>query len=422
MSDYESVNKIKSLQQYIETFTGKSYSDLTSAVQALKNGYGGTGGGSGIVDVTELPTSNIDENAVYRVTENVQVEENQVYITDTNQVATIQQYFASSGIPTVPNIYVVDEPTSDMKTSDVQTFSEVHIYISRNDGIAYLNAPALGGIVTVGLIGYQAMGYDKGFTENIHAETEEGIYTTLEAYKTVVRWFVRENGEWKEVTAHIDSDTPHGHTDIEFLYGSYTKSDQIELTGNGDTLNIVDIITETKTIPSSVFVNVEVPDVSAYITRQLNDVPESHFVDKYGYGVDRIGEYSFAGNRSLKNVSIPKTVHTIGHHAFHGCENLALTSLPDGITNIAYNAFYGCENLALTSLPSSVKKIDSYAFQNCTGLTSMTLRSKCINSFANIFDGCTNLTTINVPWSEGEVSGAPWGATNATINYNYTGE
>ena len=40
---------------------------------------------------------------------------------------------------------------------------------------------------------------------------------------------------------------------------------------------------------------------------------------------------------------------------------------------------------------------------------------------AKILFGCTNLTTINVPWAEGAVAGAPWGATNATINYNYTG-
>ena len=41
MSDYESVNKIKSLQQGIEAVTGNNYSDLTAAVQDLKNGYGG---------------------------------------------------------------------------------------------------------------------------------------------------------------------------------------------------------------------------------------------------------------------------------------------------------------------------------------------------------------------------------------------
>ena len=35
------------------------------------------------------------------------------------------------------------------------------------------------------------------------------------------------------------------------------------------------------------------------------------------------------------------------------------------------------------------------------------------------FSGCSNLTTINAPWAEGAVANAPWGATNATINYNY---
>lgn len=40
----------------------------------------------------------------------------------------------------------------------------------------------------------------------------------------------------------------------------------------------------------------------------------------------------------------------------------------------------------------------------------------------NTFSGCNNLKVINVPWAEGEVANAPWGATNATINYNYVAE
>jgi len=36
----------------------------------------------------------------------------------------------------------------------------------------------------------------------------------------------------------------------------------------------------------------------------------------------------------------------------------------------------------------------------------------------NIFNGCTQTFDIYVPWSEGEVAGSPWGATNATIHYN----
>lgn len=55
-------------------------------------------------------------------------------------------------------------------------------------------------------------------------------------------------------------------------------------------------------------------------------------------------------------------------------------------------------------------------------LTSVTIPDSVKSIDSNTFQNCTNLLTINVPWAEGEVAGAPWGATNATINYNYTGE
>lgn len=55
-------------------------------------------------------------------------------------------------------------------------------------------------------------------------------------------------------------------------------------------------------------------------------------------------------------------------------------------------------------------------------LTSLTFEGTPSFISPVAFPDCANLTTINVPWSEGAVSGAPWSATNATINYNYTGE
>ena len=36
---------------------------------------------------------------------------------------------------------------------------------------------------------------------------------------------------------------------------------------------------------------------------------------------------------------------------------------------------------------------------------------------ATAFKGCTNLKDIDVPWAEGDIAGAPWGATNATVHY-----
>ena len=112
----------------------------------------------------------------------------------------------------------------------------------------------------------------------------------------------------------------------------------------------------------------------------------------------------------------------IRRYAFYDCTLLALTSLPSDITSIGDYAFNGCSHLALTSLPSGITNIGKSAFNKCTGLTSITFEGTPTSINSSSFSNCSNLTTINVPWSEGAVSGAPWGATNATINYNYTGE
>lgn len=111
----------------------------------------------------------------------------------------------------------------------------------------------------------------------------------------------------------------------------------------------------------------------------------------------------------------------IRRYAFYDCSQLALTSLPSDITSIGDYAFNGCSYLALTSLPSGITNIGKGAFYNCTGLTSITFEGTPTSINSSSFSNCSNLTTINVPWSEGEVANAPWGATNATINYNYTG-
>lgn len=112
---------------------------------------------------------------------------------------------------------------------------------------------------------------------------------------------------------------------------------------------------------------------------------------------------------------------TIRDSAFYYCSSLALTSLPSGITNIGNSAFSGCSSLALTTLPSGITNIDDYAFADCSSLVSLTFEGTPENIGNNAFYHCNNLTTINVPWAEGAVANAPWGATNATINYGHTG-
>lgn len=126
--------------------------------------------------------------------------------------------------------------------------------------------------------------------------------------------------------------------------------------------------------------------------------------------------------RTAPNPVLPDDLTSIGYSAFSGYTNLALTSLPSGITSMSDYAFNNCPKLALTRLPHGVTNIGYGVFNNCTGLTSITFEGNPKTIHSSAFNGCSNLTTINVPWAEGVVANAPWGATNATINYNYTEE
>ena len=162
-----------------------------------------------------------------------------------------------------------------------------------------------------------------------------------------------------------------------------------------------------------------IPDNMLFISilnKTITNIP-----DVYLYNFTSIGSYAFFQCTNLALTSLPEGITSIGSYAFFQCTNLALTSLPEGIIRIGDSTFYRCTNLALTSLPESITNIGNAAFYRCTNLRTITFKGTPTSIVSSAFQNCINLTTINVPWSEGAVANAPWGATNATINYNYTG-
>lgn len=302
----------------------------------------GGGSGSGIIDVTELPTSGIDENAVYRLSESIKSIDTNAWVYINSEIETISAFMAGMGIPTVPNIYEVDELPSDMKGSDVTTFTAIHLYILRTDGKCYLYVPEYGMTMTLAIMFFQDPAYDKGATDNPYVESEKGIYTTFEKYEDVVRYFIRENGEWKEITAYTNAINEYKLYVPSFLSGDVTSS---------------------------------VLAVNDVVTAESTEISESWFKKRDGSYCDWIRPFLFS-NFPFINVTIPSCVRWVEHDAFFDCYDLTTVTFK-GIPYV-----YG------------------------------------VNSSA--FSYCDNLKTINVPWSEGYIENAPWGATNATINYNYT--
>lgn len=134
--------------------------------------------------------------------------------------------------------------------------------------------------------------------------------------------------------------------------------------------------------------------------------------------VTSIGSYAFMDFESLTSIVIPDSVTNIEHSAFYGCDNLTSVTIGNGVTSIGSDAFYNCSSLMSVTIGNGVRGIGDWAFDSCTSLTSITIPDSVTSIGFDAFKGCTSLTYIYVPWSEGKISGAPWGAPNATIYYN----
>lgn len=140
-------------------------------------------------------------------------------------------------------------------------------------------------------------------------------------------------------------------------------------------------------------------------------------------GTTKISQYMFERHLSLKTVGLPSTIQTIENSAFEGSP-VRVGQFPDSLEEISYDAFYNSDNIAVVFSPG-ISKIGASAFYGNANLKEVTFvktnqKSGTPAELADdAFDNCPNLVKINVPWGEGEVPGAPWGAVNATVSYNY---
>lgn len=267
--------------------------DVLSFVLGHNQGKaGGSAGGSGIIEVDELPTENIDENAVYRVNGYSDVE---VYL-------VMGRYSPSTLTETVRRInptakiayYVVDTKPANPLLSDLATFSELNVYIENDIPYIFGNAGAgamwlLGSALLTQVFSAQGETVeDRGYIENIsfHRETESttthGLYVTYKKNAVAVpqKVIYSYDGEWN---SRFD--------------------------------DFVGMIT-------GFIENVNVPN-----------------------GVIRIGHHAFHNKIRLKSVTIPESVRYIDASAFENNDALVEITMAKGVIEIAAKAFASCNYL-----------------------------------------------------------------------------
>jgi len=159
--------------------------------------------------------------------------------------------------------------------------------------------------------------------------------------------------------------------------------------------------------------------LSGTIPSQCFDGCTSLALTSLPYGITSIGSYAFRGC-ALNMSSLPDTIKSLGNYAFDGCAGLTVSKMPSVLNSIGSYTFRGC-GMASVNMSDALTTVGGYAFASCAALGSVTFASTLASTAlgSSAFYQCENLLVINVPWSEDAVEGAPWGAVNATVNYDY---
>lgn len=138
-----------------------------------------------------------------------------------------------------------------------------------------------------------------------------------------------------------------------------------------------------------------------------------------GMPVNGLGKFFLLSNGYITGVTFGDNMRDINDSAMRNCSKLASIKFGKGLESIGEHAFRYAPitELDLSGCPK-LTEIKGRAFSNCSKLAKVTMPRSVKTIGSTAFASCSALKDIYVPWSEGEVAGAPWGATGATIHYN----
>ena len=135
----------------------------------------------------------------------------------------------------------------------------------------------------------------------------------------------------------------------------------------------------------------------------VNSVWHSHQQGTYALWINSMyyGYKGWYNNDSLKEVSIPDSIHSIGTSCFENCTSLETVSIsgPSKIWLIGNKAFCRDTNLTeMTELTGNLQYIGVRAFFNCSNLASAFTIPDTIKTIGReAFSGCVSIPKITIP-------------------------
>lgn len=403
---------------------------------ALAGAGGGGGGGSGIIDVTELPTENIDENAVYRVTK----ESAQLYAASPADGMTISiEEFLSLQMGADHTEIVAVEELENVPLSGGEP-PVFYIHVLKSTGVGYINIAGEATTLSAGLFGGEIP--DKGWIDDISSATELGIYAVVG--ERFVERFVYLGSAWVKIEAPIE--------DLKFILNGdgvsysvaanhYNLFGTVEIPAEYNGLPVTEVAIngfknrygiEKIILPSSVKIINDSAFRGCAALKGIVDAEDQTATG--GHGVTVIDDYAFYDCCSLVTGGIPVNLKTIGDRAFGNCVSLKCVRKWPNLTSIEQYAFDECVQINATAetaslngfsgggagveIPQDVMELGWCAFSGNISATIVRFLGQPSLIDAQALNGMRRLEHIYVPWAEGAVANAPWGAPDATIHYN----
>ena len=140
-------------------------------------------------------------------------------------------------------------------------------------------------------------------------------------------------------------------------------------------------------------------------------------------GVEEIGVGTFSYCTSLEEIYFPSTINKVNSNILQNVTGLKKITIPNILvsssnqnTNPSNWFNYSKASIEEVNFSDDITSIGNNAFNSFKGLKSIKLSDTITSIASNAFYGCDMLTKIEY---SGSATGAPWGATNATVITNF---